>query len=81
VQIYVSLNSECVPVLSVSAEIRCLAYEIYFQYRNNKSRKPMILETKVAFNKKKAIFTWKLGLNLRKKLVMCYNCSVALYGA
>jgi hypothetical protein len=36
---------------------------------------------KVAFNKKKNIFTSKLDLNLRKKLVKCYIWSIALYGA
>jgi hypothetical protein len=36
---------------------------------------------KAAFNKKKALFTSKLGLNLRKKLVNCYIWSVALCGA
>jgi hypothetical protein len=36
---------------------------------------------KAAFNKKKNLFTSKLGLNLRKKLVKCQICSIALYGA
>ena len=36
---------------------------------------------KSAFNKKKNLFTSKLGLNLRKKLVKCYVWSMALYGA
>jgi hypothetical protein len=36
---------------------------------------------KAAFNKKKTLFTSKLDLNLRKKLVKCYICSIALYGA
>ena len=27
------------------------------------------------------LFTCKLDLNLKKKLVKCYNCSIALYGA
>jgi hypothetical protein len=36
---------------------------------------------KAEFNKKKNIFTSKLDLNLRKKLVKCYIWSVALYGA
>jgi hypothetical protein len=35
---------------------------------------------KVAFNKK-TVFTSKLDLNLRKKLVKCYIWSIALYGA
>ena len=36
---------------------------------------------KTAFNKKKALFTSKLNLNLRKKLVQCYIWNIALYGA
>jgi hypothetical protein len=36
---------------------------------------------KAAFNKKKNLFTGKLDLNLRKKLVKCYIWSIALYGA
>jgi len=34
-----------------------------------------------AFNKKRALFTSTLGLELRKKLVKCYVWSIALYGA
>ena len=37
--------------------------------------------TKAAFNKKKNLFTSKLDLNLRKRLVRCYVWSTALYGA
>jgi hypothetical protein len=36
---------------------------------------------KAAFNKKKTLFTSKMELNLRKKLVKCYIWSMALYGA
>jgi hypothetical protein len=36
---------------------------------------------KAAFNKKKALFTSTLDLDLRKKLVKCYVWSIALYGA
>ena len=36
---------------------------------------------KAAFNKKQTLFTSKLDLNLRKKLVKCYIWSMALYGA
>ena len=36
---------------------------------------------KTAFNKKKTLFTSKLDLNLRKKLVKCYILSMAFYGA
>jgi hypothetical protein len=46
--------------------------------RENKSR---IAMAKTAFNKKKNLFTSKLELNLRKKLVKCYIWSIALYGA
>jgi len=43
--------------------------------------KSRIAMAKAAFNKKKTLFTSKLDLNLRKKLVKCYICSMALYGA
>jgi hypothetical protein len=36
---------------------------------------------KATFNKKKALFTSKLEINLRKGLVKCYIWSIALYGA
>ena len=36
---------------------------------------------KEALNKKKTLFTSNQDLRLRKKLVKCYNQSVALYGA
>ena len=36
---------------------------------------------KAAFNKKRALFTSTLGLELRKMLVKCYIWSIALYGA
>jgi hypothetical protein len=35
---------------------------------------------KAAFNKKNNLFTSTLNLNLRKKLVKCYICSMTLYG-
>jgi hypothetical protein len=40
-----------------------------------------IAMAKAAFNKKRAIFTSTLDLELRKKLVKCYIWSIALYGA
>jgi len=40
-----------------------------------------IAMAKVAFNKKRALFTSTLDLELRKKLVKCYVWSIALYGA
>jgi hypothetical protein len=42
--------------------------------------KSRIAMAKAAFNKKN-LFTIKLELNLRKKLVKCYIWSIALYGA
>jgi hypothetical protein len=43
--------------------------------------KSRIAMAKTAFNKKKNLFTSKLNLNLRKKLVKCYIWSIVLYGA
>jgi hypothetical protein len=34
-----------------------------------------------AFNRKRAVFTSKMDLELRKELVKCYTWSVTLYGA
>jgi hypothetical protein len=39
-----------------------------------------IAMAKAAFNKKKGLFTTKMDLELRKKLVKCYIWSTALYG-
>jgi hypothetical protein len=36
---------------------------------------------KAAFNKKRALFTSKMDIELRKKLVKCYIWSILLYGA
>ena len=38
-----------------------------------------IAMAKAAFNKKRALFTSPLGLELRKKQVKCYILSIALY--
>jgi len=40
--------------------------------------KSRIAMVKAAFNKKKNLFTSKLDLNLRKRLVSCYVWSIAL---
>jgi hypothetical protein len=40
-----------------------------------------IAKAKAAFNKKRALFTSTLDLELKKKLVKCYIWSIALYGA
>ena len=43
--------------------------------------KSRIAMAKAAFNKKKNLFTRKLDLNLRKRLVRCYVWSIPVYGA
>jgi len=43
--------------------------------------KSRIAVAKAAFSKKKTLFTSKLDLNLRKKLIKCYIWKMALYGA
>jgi hypothetical protein len=43
--------------------------------------KVMIAMAKAAINRKMTLFTSKLELQLRKKLVKCYIWSIALYGA
>ena len=40
-----------------------------------------IAMAKAALNKKRALFTSILDLELRKKLVECYIWSIAIYGA
>ena len=40
-----------------------------------------IAMAKAAFSKKKNLFTSRLDVNLRKKLMKCYVWSIALYGA
>jgi hypothetical protein len=40
-----------------------------------------IAMTKSAFNRKRVLFTRKMDLELRKKLVKFYFLSIALYGA
>ena len=43
--------------------------------------KSRIAIAKAAFNKKKTLSTSTLDLNLRKKLVQCYNWSIDFCGA
>jgi hypothetical protein len=49
--------------------------------RSTLERQYRIVMAKAAFNKKKALFTSKLDLNLRRKLVQCYIWSIDLYCA
>ena len=69
--LYLHMNVECFKYLGniLTNDGRCTC-EI-------KSR---IAVAKAVFNKK-TLFTSKLDLNLRKKLVKCYIWSMALYGA
>jgi hypothetical protein len=43
--------------------------------------KTTIDKAKAEFNKEKALCTFKLDLNLRKKLIKCYIWGIDLYGA
>jgi len=43
--------------------------------------KSEIVMAKAAFNNKKALFTRKFDLDLRKKLEKCYIWSITVYGA
>ena len=59
-----------------------LEYSYYFNFlHNTEFYLHMFHNLTAAFNKRKNIFTSKLDLNLRKKLVKCYVWSMALYGA
>jgi hypothetical protein len=49
--------------------------------RCTRAIKSRIAVAKAAFNKKKNLFTSKVDLNLRNKLVKCYIWNIALYGA
>jgi hypothetical protein len=40
-----------------------------------------VANAKPAYSKKRALFSSKIDLELRKKLVKCYTCNIALYGA
>jgi hypothetical protein len=71
------------------AHIKKVMFE-YFSYfgsmitndaRCTREIKSRIVTVKAAFNKEKNLFTSKLDLNLRKKLVKCYIWSIALYGS
>jgi hypothetical protein len=58
----------------------CLGSMITNDARCTRKIKSRIAMEKAAFNTKKALFTSKLDLNLRKKLANCYILSIALYG-
>jgi hypothetical protein len=68
------------PVENVE-EFNYLGSMITNDARCTRKIKARIAMAKAAFNKKKTLFTSKLDLKLRKKLVKCYIWSIALYGA
>jgi len=49
--------------------------------RCTREMKSRIAVAQAAFNKKRALFTSKMDLTLRKNPVKCYIWSIALYGA
>jgi len=55
-----------------------LTYILEYMYINFTYK---IAMTNIGFNKKNALFTNTLGLNLKKKRVKCYTWSIHLYGA
>jgi len=59
----------------------CLGSLITNDARCTRDTKSWIAMANTALNEKKNLFASKLDLNLSKKLVKCYICSVAVYGA
>jgi len=63
-------------------QIQGWAQEEFVDNININSLNPSrISMAKATFNKNRTLFTSTLDLELRKKLVKCYICSTALYGA
>jgi hypothetical protein len=58
----------------------CLGSMITNDARCTRETKFLISMANTAFSEKNNLFASKLDLNLRKILVKCYICSVALYG-
>ena len=54
---------------------------LFFTFKEYFEIKFKISMAKAAFNKTNTLFTSKLDLNLRKKLIKCYTWSMAFYGA
>jgi len=50
-----------------------------YKHKYNEIQYPIAM-AKATSNKKSTLFTITLDLELRKKLVKCYICSLALYG-
>jgi hypothetical protein len=62
-------------------EFNCFGSMIANDARCRREIKARIAMAKALFNEKETLFTSKLDLELRKKLVKCYIWSTALYGA
>ena len=60
----------------------CGVFQIFYENdaKGTREVKFRISMAKSAFNKNTALFTSKLGLNLRKRLFKCYIWVIALYG-
>ena len=61
--------------------LKCLGSILTNDERFTCEIKSTIAMAKAAFNKKKTVFTSKLELNLRRKIVKCNIWNMALYGA
>ena len=67
------------PLLLPSSGCKFVGYLYIMELNNN--MKPRISMAKAAMSRKKAFFTSKLDLILRKKLVNCCIWGIAMYGA
>jgi hypothetical protein len=66
----------------VNAEyVKCLRSVITNDAKCTRKIKSRIAMAKAAFSRMKNVFTSKLDLNLRKKLVKCYILSITVCGA
>jgi len=74
-----NMNGEMFEHVTICTTLNSLL--IHIRYECSCESKCTIAMAKAAFNKKRALFTSTLDLELRKKLVKCYVWSIALYGA
>ena len=83
---WIILPYTCIQHDSTKFSINNFVNILYFNILTNDGRctseiKSRIAIAKAAFSKKKTLFTNKLDLNLRKKLIKCYIWNMAFYGA
>jgi hypothetical protein len=67
--------------VEIVEEFNYLSSMITNDARCTREIKARIAIAKAAFNRKNTLFTSKLNLEQRKKLVKCYISRIALYGA